>query len=76
MARAEGDFAAPLGAPGWAAEIEIVSIPKIGLDDPPATDQYAAGKGAHVGAAISFGNRTRLSPAAAKVKALPTRSCL
>lgn len=60
---AEGDFAAPLRADddrGGATKIEIVSIPKIGPDDPPVTEQFAGGRGAHVGAAISLGNRTRL----------------
>ncbi|MGJ0532810.1 hypothetical protein [Methylocystis sp.] len=45
---------------GGATKIEIVSIPKIGPDDPPATEQFAGGRGALVGVAISLGNRTRL----------------
>lgn len=42
------------------AEIEVVAIPKIGLDDPPATDELATGGRSHVGAAISLGSRARL----------------
>jgi hypothetical protein len=40
-------------------EIEVVAIPKIGLNDPPPADQLTASRGAHA-AAINFGKRTRL----------------
>jgi hypothetical protein len=53
---AEGDFAALRGdrQRRRAAQIEMSSIPEIGLDDPPAADQSA------VAASMSFGSRARL----------------
>ena len=44
-----------------AAQIEMNSIPEIGLDDPPAADQSAAvGRGFQAEASRSFGSRARL----------------
>ena len=63
MHGAEGDFPAAVGSNGnhgWPAEIEIIAIPEIGLDDPPTADELAVGGRAHVGAAMSFGSRVRL----------------
>ena len=44
---------------GWSGEIEIIAIPQIGRDDPPAPDHFATGRAAHA-APTSFGTRTRL----------------
>jgi hypothetical protein len=59
---AEGDFAVPCGdrQGGRTAEIEIFAVPEIGLDDPPAADQAAVGRGLHAEASRSFGSRARL----------------
>jgi hypothetical protein len=60
---AEGDFTTSIVADDdcrSAAQVEIVAIPNIGLNDPPAANEFATCGRPHVGAAISFGSRTRL----------------
>jgi hypothetical protein len=59
---AEGDFAALRGdrQRRRAAQIEMSSILEIGLDDPPAADQSAVGRGFQAEASKSFGSRARL----------------
>ena len=58
----KGDFAALRGdgQRRRTAEVEVIAIPKVGLDDPPAADQAAVGRGLHAGASRSFGSRARL----------------
>jgi hypothetical protein len=56
------------------AEVEILAIPDIGLDNPPVADELAVLLRSHAGAAMSFGSHLRLQAATAKVKAHPTRS--
>ncbi|BBD41156.1 hypothetical protein Amn_pb01470 (plasmid) [Aminobacter sp. Y103A] len=48
------------GDRGGTAEVEIIAIPQIGLDNAPAADHLAARRRGHVGTASSFGSRTRL----------------
>ena len=59
---AEGDCAALRGdrQRRRAAQIEMSSIPEIGLDDPPSADQSAVGRGFQAEASRSFGSRARL----------------
>ena len=59
---AEGDFAALRGdcQRRRAAQVEMSSIPEIGLDDPPTADQSAVGRGFQAEASRSFGSRARL----------------
>ena len=59
---AEGDLAALRSdyQRRRAAQIEMSSIPEIGLDDPPAADQSAVGRGFQAEASRSFGSRARL----------------
>jgi hypothetical protein len=45
---------------GRPAKVEIIAIPKSGLDDPPTTDELATGGPAHIGAAMSLGNPVKL----------------
>ena len=40
--------------------VEVIAIPEVGLDDPPAADQAAVGRRLHAGAPRSFGSRARL----------------
>ena len=58
----KGDFAALRGdgQRRRTAEVEVIAIPEVGLDDPPAADQAAVGRGLHAGASRSFGSRARL----------------
>jgi hypothetical protein len=42
------------------AEVEIVTIPDIGLDEPPATDEFAVRREVHACSAKSLGSRARL----------------
>jgi hypothetical protein len=60
---AKGNFAmiaGPDGDHGGRCQIEIVPIPQVRLDDPPAADQVAALGCRHDDDAKSFGSRTRL----------------
>ena len=42
-------------------QVEVVTIPQVGFDDPPAADEPAVHRRRHVGApANSLGSRTRL----------------
>jgi len=47
-------------------KIEIVAIPKIGLEDPPPANQFARGWASHDNAAIALRARTKLSAATAQ----------
>ena len=38
----------------------MIAIPDVGLDDPPAADEFAVRWRAHAGVASSLGNRVRL----------------
>ena len=63
MQCAKGDLTVVVrsdGDRGGIDKVEMIAIPKIGLDDPPAADQLAVRRRTHVGAASNFGNRTRL----------------
>ena len=63
LQRAEGDFAASVRSNEdrrRTAEVEILAIPDVGLDDPPAADELAVHRRSHAGAAMSFGSRVRL----------------
>jgi hypothetical protein len=63
LERAEGDLPAPVGADvqhGRPAEVEVVSLPEVGCDDPPPTDQPTVHGRAYGEAARSLGSRTRL----------------
>ena len=63
LQRAEGDFAvAVIGDRDRrrSAEVEIVAIPDVGLDDPPAADELAVRRRVHAEASKSFGSRARL----------------
>ena len=42
------------------AEVEMLAIPDVGLNDPPAADEHAVHRRSHAGAAMSFGSRVRL----------------
>ncbi len=56
--RAEGDFAAPVrwnDYRRWPSEIEILAIPDVGLDDPPAADEFTAHRRSHADAAMIDG---------------------
>ena len=59
---AEGDFAALRGnrQRRRTAEIEVRSVPKVRLDDPPAADQSAVRRSLNAEASKSFGSRARL----------------
>ena len=60
---AEGDFAmvaSPDRDRRRTAEVEIIAIPDVGFDDPPAADQLVVRRRAHCGTARSLGSRTRL----------------
>src|SRR3546814_6632288 len=60
---------------GGLDEVEVVTIPQIGLDDPPAADQLAIHRCRHgAGSASSLGNRTRLQAATVSVNIQPARS--
>ena len=41
-------------------EVEMIAIPNVGFDDPPAVDEFAIRGRAHVGPAMSLGSRARL----------------
>jgi hypothetical protein len=62
----EGDLAsavAPDGHHGGFDQVEVGTIPQIGLDDPPPANQLAVHRDAHGEASLvasSFGSRTRL----------------
>jgi hypothetical protein len=46
---------------GGLDKVEMIAIPQVRLDDPPAADEPAVHRGGHGGApASSFGSRTRL----------------
>jgi len=63
LQHAEGNFAAPVRSNKdrrWAAKVEILVVPNVGLDDPPAADEFAVHRRSHAGAAMSFGSRIRL----------------
>jgi len=58
LQRAEGDFAAPVRSNDyrrWPAEIEILAIPDVGLDDRPAADEFTAHRRSHADAATIDG---------------------
>ena len=61
---AERDLAMAVGLDdhhGGLDQVQVVAVPGVGLDDPPAADQLAAHRCAHGGAsASSLGSRTRL----------------
>ena len=60
---AEDDLAVAIrsnGHHGRLDQIEVVTIPEIGLDDPPAANQLAVHWRRHGPVSSSLGNRTRL----------------
>jgi hypothetical protein len=59
---AEGDFATMVGDRDrrCPTEIEMIAIPDVGLDDPPAADQSAVRWGLQAQASRSLGSRARL----------------
>ena len=63
MLGAEGNFTASVRSNEdrrRTAEVEILAIPDVGLDDPPAADEFAVHRRSHAGAAMSFGSRVKL----------------
>ena len=63
LERAEGDFAATVVGDRdrrRPAQVEMIAVPDVGLDDPPAADELAIGRRGHVGAATSLVSRVRL----------------
>jgi hypothetical protein len=63
LERTEGDFAAAMFGVRdrrRSSEVEILAIPDVGFDDPPAADELAVRGRAHVAPAKSFGSRARL----------------
>ena len=72
---AEGKLGPPVAADlevGRLDPIEVIAVPQIGRDDAPAADQFAVLPGRSYAGASSLGGRTKLSAAAAKVKAQAT----
>ena len=60
---AERDFAATVVGDRdrrWPTDVEIIAISNVGLDDPPAADEFTVRRRAHANVASSLGNRARL----------------